>query len=292
MTPEAIEIQRAHVRLHPPTNGGDNDAPEIRHWTDYDLAERCIAAQVPTTTMGYNSAQYLMQSPGWVMLAHERLNTRIIPLDGRPHLGGTMGEWMGSSRGRWEGNTLVVETTELHEQTERRLGRCIRRRRHSLHQHPHHRALRPGGSEPDPLLRHRQRPDDLDPSLDVHAAVGEGSQLSYSDNIGSVTTEPYQIYEYACHEGNNTVGNSMRGTIAARQREANRQPDALITKSLLGKTEAEVRQMFGAPTEIGGPRWTYSTSNGILLLFVFFEDGKVVRVRPEDLPLTDVVKAR
>ena len=63
-----------------------------------------------TTTMGYNSAQYLMQSPGWVMLAHERLNTRIIPLDGRPHLGGTMGGWMGDSRGRWEGNTLVVET--------------------------------------------------------------------------------------------------------------------------------------------------------------------------------------
>ncbi len=60
--------------------------------------------------MGYNSAQYLMQSPGWVMLAHERLNTRIIPLDGRPHLGGTMGGWMGDSRGRWEGNTLVVET--------------------------------------------------------------------------------------------------------------------------------------------------------------------------------------
>jgi hypothetical protein len=50
--------------------------------------------------------------------------------------------------------------------------------------------------------------------------------------------------------------------------------------------------MFGAPVEIAGPRWQYSTSNGILLLYVFFENGKVVRVRPEDLPLTDVVRTR
>jgi hypothetical protein len=116
--------------------------------------------------------------------------------------------------------------------------------------------------------------------------------LSYSDNIGSVTTEPYQIYEYACHEGNNTVGNSMRGTIAARQREANRLPDAQLTKSLIGTTDAEIRAMFGAPVEIAGPRWQYSTSNGILLFYAFFENGKVVRVRPEDLPLTDVVRTR
>jgi hypothetical protein len=47
MTPEAVAIQREHIRRHPPTDPNSADAVEIRHWTDYDLAERCIAAQVP-----------------------------------------------------------------------------------------------------------------------------------------------------------------------------------------------------------------------------------------------------
>jgi hypothetical protein len=292
MTPRAIEIQRAHVRAHPPTNGGDNDAPEIRHWNDYDLAERCIAAQVPTTTMGYNSAQYLMQSPGWVMLAHERLNTRIIALDGRPHLNGTLGGWMGSSRGHWEGNTLVVETQSF---TDKQSGGSVG-------------AFADAGI-PFTNLRTVEYFVPVGPNrIHYYVTVNDPAtwtrpwtfmqpwekdrSLSYSDNIGSVTTEPYQIYEYACHEGNNTVGNSMRGTIAARQREANRLPDAQLTKSLIGTTDAEIRAMFGAPVEIAGPRWQYSTSNGILLFYAFFENGKVVRVRPEDLPLTDVVRTR
>jgi hypothetical protein len=69
-------------------------------------------------------------------------------------------------------------------------------------------------------------------------------------------------------------------------------PDSESTKSLLGKTEAEIRASFGAPVDIAGPRWQYSTANGILLLYVFFEEGRVVRVRPEDLRLTEVVPNR
>ena len=175
MTPEAITIQRAHNAAHPPTDPS-TAVIEIRHWEDYDLAERCIAAQVPTTTMGYNSAQYLMQSPGWVMLAHERLNTRVIPLDGRPHLGGTMGAWMGDSRGHWEGNTLVVETTNYTNKTEWRVGGVLRRPWDPLHQLSCGRALRAGWSEPDRVLRHDQRSDDVDQALDLHAALGEGSR--------------------------------------------------------------------------------------------------------------------
>ena len=68
-----------------------------------------------------------------------------------------------------------------------------------------------------------------------------------------------------------------------------RPPDSEITKSLLGKTEAEIRAIFGAPVEIAGPRWQYSTANGILLFYAFFEKGQVVRVRPEDLRLTEIV---
>jgi hypothetical protein len=84
----------------------------------------------------------------------------------------------------------------------------------------------------------------------------------------------------------------MRGAQLALQREVTRLPDAEITKSLLGKTEAEIRERYGAPVEIAGPRWQYSTANGILLFYAFFENGRVVRVRPEDLRLTEVVPTR
>jgi hypothetical protein len=292
MTPEAIEIQRTHVRLHPPTDPDSAAAVEILHWTDYDLAERCIAAQVPTSTMGYNSAQYLMQSPGWVMLAHERLNTRIIPLDGRPHLGGTMGGWMGDSRGHWEGNTLVVETTNY---TNKQSGGSVG-------------AFAPEGipfgnfrvvEHFVPVARNRIHyyvtitdPKTWTRPWTFMHPWEKDRVLRYADSLGAVTTEPYQMYEYACHEGNHTMGNSMRGAVLARQREAARPPDAEITKSLLGKSEAEVRATFGTPVEIAGPRWQYSTANGILLFYAFFENGQVVRVRPEDLRLTEVMPNR
>ncbi len=291
LTPEAKAIQAAHVRLHPPTEGGGTDnSVEIRHWTDYDLAERCIATQVPATTMGYNSAQYLMQSPGWVMLAHERLNTRIIPLDGRPHLGGEMGGWMGDSRGRWEGNTLVVETRNYtNKQSGGSVGAFAEAGVPFGNFHITERFV--------PINRNRihyyvtiSDPKTWTRPWTFMQPWEKDRVLKYNDNVGAVETEPYQIYEYACHEGNNTLGNSMRGTLARRQRQATRPPDSELTISLIGKTEAEIRAMYGAPNDIAGPRWQYSTSNGILQFWAFFEGGKVVRVRPDDLPLKDVVK--
>jgi hypothetical protein len=114
----------------------------------------------------------------------------------------------------------------------------------------------------------------------------------YDRKLGAVDVEPYQIYEYACHEGNNALGNSMRGTLQARQRAATAPPAAESTKSLIGKTEAEIRAMYGNPVAIAGPRWQYSTANGILQFFAFFEGGKVVLVRPDDIRLTEVVRTR
>ena len=273
--------------------GVENDkGVEIRHWTDYDLAERCIAAQAPTTTMGYNSAQYLMQSPGWVMLAHERLNTRIIPLDGRPHLGGTMGGWMGDSRGRWEGNTLVVETTNY---TNKQSGGSVGAFADAGIPFGNFRVVEyfvPVGPK---RIHYYVTINDLKTWARPWTFMQPWEKdrvLSYKDDLGAVTNEPYQMYEYACHEGNEALGNSMRGTIAARRRAATRPPDSESTTSLIGKTEADIRAMFGAPVEIAGPRWQYSTANGILQFFAFFEGGKVVRVRPDDLPLAQVARTR
>ena len=289
MTPEAIAIQQAHNTLHPPTDASAA-VIEIGHWEDYDVAERCIAAQVPTTTMGYNSAQYLMQSPGWVMLAHERLNTRIIPLDGRPHLGGTMGAWMGDSRGHWEGNTLVVETTNYtNKQSGGSVGSFAAPGIPFTNFHVVEHFV-PVGPNQIHYYATISDPTTWTRPWTFMQPWEKDRVLSYTDNLGTAETEPYQIYEYACHEGNNTLGNSMRGTLQARQQAAIPEPpDSELTRSLLGKTEAEVRAQFGEPKAIGGPRWQYSTADGILQLFVFFEGGEVVTVRPDNLRLTEVV---
>ena len=295
MTPQALAIQEAHNKLHPPTQGGTADDITIDHWEDYDLAERCIAAQSPTSTMGYNSAQYLMQSPGWVMLAHERLNTRLIPLDGRPFLGGTMGGWMGDSRGRWEGNTLVVETKHY---TNKQSGGSVGAIADpgipftNFHVIEHFVPVAPN--------RLNYYVTVIDPTTWTRPWTfmtpwEKDRVLEYNDELGNLdgTPEPYQIYEYACHEGNYTLGTTLRAVRQERERRsAPARPASELVSSLIGQTEAQIRERFGNPIEIGGPRWTYSTRNGVIVFYAFFEGGKLVRVRPEDLPIADVVRGK
>lgn len=293
MTPEAMAIQKEHNRLHPPTQGGSASDVRIDHWEDFDLAERCIAAQSPTAPMGYNSAQYLMQAPGWLILAHERLNTRIIPLDGRPFLGGTMGGWMGNSRGRWEGNTLVVETKHY---TNKQSGGSV-------------------GAIADPGIpfgnfhvierfvpvapnRLHYYVTVIDPKTwprpwTFMTPWEKDRVLNYEDEVGTFEgePEPYQIYEYACHEGNYTLGTTLRAAKLEREKpRAPALPASALVSSLIGQSEAQIRARLGSPVDIAGPRWQYATTNGILVFYAFFEDGKLVRVRPEDLPIDQVVK--
>jgi hypothetical protein len=297
MTPEALAIQEAHNRIYPPTAGGGNADVQISHYKGYDLAERCIAAQSPASTMGYNSAQYLMQSPGWVMLAHERLNTRVIPLDGRPFLGGTMGGWMGDSRGRWEGNTLVVETKHY---TDKQGGGSV-------------------GSFADPgipftnfhVIEHfvpvgpkrlHYYVTVIDPTTWTRPWTWmtpweKDRVLAYEDEVGTFERElePYQIYEYACHEGNYTMGTTLKAAQLAREKpqgQASAVPASALVSSLIGHSEAQVRALFGPPVDIAGPRWQYATAHGVVVFYAFFENGKLVRVRPEDLPIDQVVKTQ
>ena len=89
-----------HRRLHPA------DRPE-----DRGLSERCITFGVPRFQAAYSSVYQIVQSPTHVVFAMETIHdARVIPLDGRRHLPGSMSQWLGDSRGRWEGDTLVVET--------------------------------------------------------------------------------------------------------------------------------------------------------------------------------------
>ena len=92
--------------------GIGSDGPE-----DRGLAERCIvgfSTGPPLLPAGYNNNLQVFQAPGYVVLVVEMIHdVRVVPLDGRPHLPDHMRQWLGDARGRWEGDTLVVETTNF-----------------------------------------------------------------------------------------------------------------------------------------------------------------------------------
>ena len=83
-----------------------------------DLDDRClimVGAGPPMLNTGYNSNYQIVQAPGYVMILVEMIHdVRIIPLDGRPHVSQNIRQWMGDARGHWEGDTLVVETTNFN----------------------------------------------------------------------------------------------------------------------------------------------------------------------------------
>jgi hypothetical protein len=113
LTPDGQKRAAARAeaqRLHPA------DGPEDRPLTD-----RCIlwpVAGPPMIPGGYNNNYQIVQGPGYVMIVVEMIHdVRVIPTDGRPHLPPTIRQWMGDPRGHWEGETLVVDTTNFTNKT-------------------------------------------------------------------------------------------------------------------------------------------------------------------------------
>jgi hypothetical protein len=110
LTPKAQKIvaQQVEARKVSPA-----DKPE-----DRGPYERCITRGLPGSMLPgfYNHNYQIFQTPGYVVILVEMIHdARIIPMDGRPHVSAGIKQWLGNSRGRWEGNTLVVETTNLRD---------------------------------------------------------------------------------------------------------------------------------------------------------------------------------
>ena len=106
LTPQAKQRQAADAeyrRLHPA------DGPE-----DLPLSHRCVTFGVPRLGAGYNSYFQIFQARDHVAIGQELIHdVRLIPLDGRPHVDSSVRQWHGDPRGHWEGDTLVVETTNF-----------------------------------------------------------------------------------------------------------------------------------------------------------------------------------
>ena len=152
---------------------------------------------VPMTGRGYNSNYQIVQADGHVAILMEMMHdTRIIPLDGRPHRSSDIRGNLGDSRGHWEGDTLIVETTNLK----------AGRRGSSSHLRLTERFTRVA----DDILQYEYTMDDATTwekpwtaRVFMRSAPGTGT-----------------VYEFACHEGNYSVSNTLRGARALELAES------------------------------------------------------------------------
>jgi hypothetical protein len=121
-------VDPADGRIPPMTAEGqkrtaDLAAEKKKQGAQYDQAQnlstttRCLyTGGVPLLPPAYNNTYQIVQSPGYVMIHVELFHeVRVIPMDGRPHAPQTVRSWLGDSRGHWEGNTLVIETTNFND---------------------------------------------------------------------------------------------------------------------------------------------------------------------------------
>ena len=115
LTPDA-QARRAKARTAAVVVTGSESGPRGRADgpEDRPLSERCISYGAPRTGTGYNSYAQIIQSPETVVILQEMIHdARLVPMDGRPHLPQTVRQLHGDPRGHWEGDTLVVETTNF-----------------------------------------------------------------------------------------------------------------------------------------------------------------------------------
>jgi len=186
LTPEA----RQRTAMRAPQGPEQADHPEER-----SIGERCLlfSAGPPLTPGPYNNNLQIVQTRDAVMLMTEMIHdARVVPLDGRPQLPASIRLWLGSSRGRWEGDTLVVETTNFTAKT------SVRGSDERLHLVERFTLI---GRD---ALRYEYTVDN--PTAFTRPWTAAFMLMR--------TAEP--MFEFACHEGNVAMEHILRG---ARQQE-------------------------------------------------------------------------
>ncbi len=183
MPSQTAEARREYVRDHPADS-----------WVDRSAAERCILgfnAGPPITPVGYNQNVQLFQTPDHVVLVTEMVHTiRVVPLDGRPTLTDGIRQWSGDSRGHWEGDTLVVETSNFNDQRRWR------------------------GSSANMKLVERFTRVDAD-TLEYEFTVTDPETWTAPWTAQQpMRRNDLTLFEYACHEGNHSMEGILAGARA------------------------------------------------------------------------------
>ena len=214
---KVVSTRQTSLVVNPP-DGKVPLKPSAEAKRDYDLAhvtdswehmsvwDRCITRGVPAGMFpaGYNNAYQILQIPGYVVILYEMIHeTRIIPMDGRPHLPPNVRQWNGDSRGHWEGNTLVIDTTNYNGKGW--IGTSAA-------------TMRIKGIPESEALHVVERFTRVDADT-IHYKVTIDDPNVYTKPwevaIPLNREQDYRIYEYACHEGNHAVENVLSGGRAA-----------------------------------------------------------------------------
>ncbi len=208
----SLIIDPADGRLPPLTptetrRRADHAADRAAHSTDsYEnrsAYDRCISRGLPGSMMPgfYNHNYQIFQTPDHVVVLVEMIHdARIIPLDRRPHVDSHIKQWLGDSRGWWEGDTLVVETTNLTSKAADRIRTTFGAGRHTT---VVERFTRTGEG-----------------SIDYRITVTDPTEYRTPwTAVIPMTTLGGQLYEYACHEGNYAIANILSGARAEERAE-------------------------------------------------------------------------
>ncbi|HEU4689654.1 MAG TPA: hypothetical protein VFS23_14870 [Vicinamibacterales bacterium] len=193
-TPEARARAAARAEARKKSGRGPADAPE-----DRSLYDRCISRGLPGSMMPaiYGSSYEIVQGPNFVAIVYEMVHeTRVIPLDGQPHVAKNIRSYMGDARGRWDGDTLVVETTNFKDQI----------------------AYRNANGE---TLRLVERftatgPSTIEWSVTVDDPATWTKPWTFAMNLSKKDTTQ-RPFEYACHEGNYGLRNILSAARAEEQ---------------------------------------------------------------------------
>jgi hypothetical protein len=216
---KVVGTRQTSLVMDPP-DGRVPVKPAAEAKRDYDLAhigdsyehmsvwDRCITRGVPGRMfpVGYNNAYQILQSPGYVVIMSEMIHdARVIPMDGRAHAPADVRSWDGDSRGHWDGNSLVVDTTNFNGKgwvaTSAATGR--------MKGIPESQALH----VVERFTRVAAGTIQYEVTIDDPNVYTKPWKVSIP-----LTHDPqYVVYEYACQEGNQAVENILRG---ARAKEA------------------------------------------------------------------------
>jgi hypothetical protein len=190
--PGTTEANRELTARYGASGSTFGDGP-FQKFTDFSMYDRCISRGMNNGTGAaiYGNGIIIAQSPDAVSITYEMIHeTRVVPLDNRPHLPNELKHFTGNGRGYWDGDTLVIETTGFDPR------------------------VRVGAATPSEEMKTVERIRRVDDEMIEYRITYDDPislEAPYTMRVMWTTQPGYYVWEYSCHEGNGAVGHSLSG---------------------------------------------------------------------------------